>query len=230
MPSTRVCTACGETGHMKTNKRCPKYSEKDTSKPDIGRILKKKNRTNAEQQIVIEYAREHRKVALDHRKAQMELREKWGEEAGGRLDGFSQELSQVILMLICNHRLGDMTCRKPESGDLISDIYESIECKCKTSATNAPGSCGGKQHWHTLAYLNATRCSEDKYSAWILRIKDTDPRWDQFKRAEKNRGVDLVRPRLDWKKIEEVFKDDIQLIYEGSFEGIFADLTPQTVA
>ena len=214
---------------MRTNKRCPKYVQKDTSKPDIGRILKKKNRTNAEQQIVIEYARDLRKLALDHRKAQMELREKWGNYVG-RLDGFSQELSQVILMLIYNHKLGDMTCRKAESGDLISDIYGLIECKCKTCTNNAPGSCGGKQHWDTLAYLNATEFSENKYSAWMLRMKDTDPRWDQFKRAEKNKGVDLVRPRLDWKKIEEVFKDDIEPIYEGSFEGIFSDFTPQTAS
>lgn len=229
MPSTRVCSACGETGHVKTNKGCPKYTEKDTSTPDIGRILKKKNRTNAEQQIVIEYTRDLLKLALDHRKAQMGLKGKWG-DCVGRLDGFSQELSQATLMLIFNHRLDDMTCRKAEPGDLVSDIYKSTECKCKTCANNAPGSCGGKQHWDTLAYLNASGFSENKYSAWILRIKDTDPRWDQFKRAEKNKGVDLVRPRLDWKKIEEVFKDDIEPIYEGSFEGIFSDFTPQTVA
>jgi hypothetical protein len=187
---------------------------------DIKTILMKTNRNTDEQRLAEEYCRDHHKNYIANRKNQLELVKKYG-KAGGRLDGLCQELSETLIMLVYNNVLGDKTCRKAETGDLLSDIDGRSECKSITTRTQAPGSCGGEQHWDTLVKLDATGILEDRIKVWRLRIKDTDERWDQFKPANKNRDLKLLRPRLVWKKIEEKFKDQIDIIYEGTFEGIF---------
>jgi hypothetical protein len=188
---------------------------------NIEAILKKRDKGAEDLVIVRKYLSHHLTAAINHRNAQVELIKTWGKKCGGRLDGLSQELSETLIMAIYNCRLGDASCRMAESGDLESDRDGHIECKCKSCVNNAPGSCGGEQHWDTLVHLDATGILEDKYKAWRIRIKDTDVRWDVFKPANKNKDLKLIRPRLNWKKIQEVFKDSIEIIYEGSFEGIF---------
>ena len=186
----------------------------------IKAILMKKNRNTDEQRLVEEYCRDLHANFTVNRKNQLELVKKYG-KAGGRIDGLSQELSESICMIIYNNRLNDNTCRKAETGDNHSDIDGRIEVKSKSTSTEAPGSCGSDQHWDTLNKLDVSGILEDRILLWRLRIKDTDERWDQFKPANKNRELKLVRPRLNWKKIEEEFKDEIQIIYDGTFEGIF---------
>jgi hypothetical protein len=210
------CDECEVTGHKSNNKMCTKHPE------HIDYLLRKKDRSQSEQLIVIEFAKDHIQDALILRKMQIKRKEKWGKN-GGRLDGLSQEASQVLIMLIYNHKLKDMSCRKPESGDLISEKDGRIECKCKSCQNNAPGSCGGEQHWDTLVFLDATGLLEDKYRVWRLKIKDTDPRWNKYKPANTDKTKKMVRPRLPWDKIEEDFKEDIEVIFEGTFEDIFKD-------
>jgi hypothetical protein len=219
--SPQTCHACGEKGHNKKSKNCSKNPNVDRSKPDYEAILKKKNKSKDELALVKEYVDSHLKVANTLRNMQKGLIQKYGKKCGGRLDGLSQELSETLIMLMYICQLDDPSCRMAESGDLDSDKDGHIECKSKASTNASPGSCGGDQHWDTLVHLDATGISEDKYRAWRLRIKDTDPRWDQFKPANKNKEKKLIRPRLNWKKIQEVFKDDIEIIYDGTFEGIF---------
>jgi hypothetical protein len=187
---------------------------------DIKTILMKTNRNTQEQLVVEQYCRDHYTSFTVNRKNQLELVKKYG-KAGGRIDGLSQELSETMCMIIYNNKLNDKTCRKAETGDIQSDIDGRIEVKSKSTNTDAPGSCGSDQHWDTLNKLDVSGIIEDRIKLWRLRIKDTDERWDQFKPANKNRDLKLVRPRLNWKKIEEEFKDEIQIIYEGTFEGIF---------
>ena len=221
-----TCSACGEIGHTKTNKRCPKNPKVDHTKHDITRILQKKNKTEEELHQVKEYTRGLIKIDADTRRAQIEHGKLYGKTP--RSHGLCQEASQGIMMLAFICVLKDMSCRQPDAGDLISDIYHLIEGKCVTCTNNAPGSCGGEQGWDTLAYLDATDFLNDGYKLWILRVPHTDERWDEFKPANKDKSKKLQRPRLNWKKIFAKFENDFKMIYEGSFDGIFTSpVTPQ---
>ena len=204
---------------MSTNKRCTKHPK---FKVNIGFLLRKKDRSPSEQEEVRKYATDQLVCFKTSLASQIELRNKWGTESC-RLQGLSQELSEVMIMLVYNLILKDRTCRKREKcGDLISEHDGVIECKSKNSTNKAPGSCGGTQRWDTLVLLKKLK-EEDKYCVWRLKIKSEDEKWNVFKIANKDKTKKLVRPRLEWDTIEEHFKAEIETIFEGTFEDILKD-------
>jgi hypothetical protein len=214
----RQCSACGEEGHTRKSKDCPNNPNVDHTKPDITRILKKRDKSEDDLLTIKNYTRGLIKIDADTRRAQIEHGELYGKIP--RSHGLCQEGSQGIMMLAFNYVLNDPSCRQPDAGDLISDMYGLIEGKCVTSTNNAPGSCGGEQGWNTLCHLKANILN-DHYKISILRIKHTDERWDEFKPANKDKSKKKERPRLNWKKIFAKFNDNFEHIYEGTFEGIF---------
>lgn len=218
-PAKKInCTACGQEGHNKKSKDCPNNPNVDHTKLDITRILKKPNKSKEELNHVKECTRSLIQIDADTRRAQLDHGKSYGKTP--RSHGLCQEASQGIMMMVFIHILEDSSCRQPDAGDLISDDYGRIEGKCVTSTNNAPGSCGGEQGWDTLCHLKAD-ILKDHYRLSILRIKDTDDRWDEFKPANKDKSKKKERPRLNWEKIFAKFKDNIEVIYEGTFEGIF---------
>jgi hypothetical protein len=220
-----TCGNCGGKGHNKKSKSCPENPNVDHSRVNITPILKKKERSEEEGQLIKEYVSDLIEGDKSTRKRQLEIGAKYGKTP--RSYGLCQEASQGLVMLLYNHKLNDKTCRQPDSGDLISDIDGKIECKCKTSKNKAPGSCGGEQGWNTLIYVDGSGFQEDKYKVLKLPVPNTDNRWDQFKPANKDKSKKKERPRLNWDKIFAVFVDDFKVIYEGSFEDIFKDAQAQ---
>jgi len=219
-----TCGGCGEKGHNRMSKACLKNPKVDRSKANVTEILMKKDKSADE----LNYLRKYFTAVVEADKAARERQVKIGEEFGKtpRSHGLSQEASQGIVMSTYHYQLNDMTCRQPKSGDLISDIDGKVECKAITCTNDAPGSCGSTQGWETMILLDATGFLEDRYRVMRLCIPDTDKRWDEFKRAKKNKDNKLVRPRLNWKKILAKFGDEFKVIYEGSFEGIFVKGEP----
>jgi hypothetical protein len=213
------CGACGEEGHIKTSKKCPKHEYNTNPHPNIDRLLKKSNLTEEECLLARAYYKELIDEDVGHRKHQLEIGKKYGKTP--RSQGMCQEASQGIIRQVFNNVLKDKTCRNPDSGDLVSDTKGKIECKVKTCKNNAPGSCGGKQGWDTFVFGDFSKYLEDRYKIMMIQIPDTDPKWDQFKPANKDISKKLIRPRLNWNEVLLAFKDDIEVIYEGSFDGIF---------
>jgi hypothetical protein len=138
-----------------------------------------------------------------------------------RLPGLSEVVSEnIIKFCLINNNI---MCKNANTGDLITNNQEKIECKCFTSS--GPISFGPTEKWDKIVFLNAKQWFNNKFTIILIDLKNTVDVWENIKMNKKETFKDQTskgrRPRITWdaldKQIESKYKS---IIFEGSLDDI----------
>jgi hypothetical protein len=141
-----------------------------------------------------------------------------------------EDISENIIKFVIRNKVGvpsDWAKMVGRRGDLWSEVEHVQECKWITS--EGPCSFGPTKDWDVIYFGDAREWLSDrlrvyrvalkpKSSFWsMLRMSSTETFWDQCAQGR--------RPHISWEALHPQLGDQCQLVYEGTFEGIFSNGT-----
>lgn len=140
-----------------------------------------------------------------------------------RLPAIPEDISENIVKFIIHNHNDDRTCTWNCKGDLLSTKEGKQECKCFTS--DGPISFTPSSEWGIIYFLDARKWSSDKYTLYRVALLRTSDEWKNI-RVKKTQTFHEQcqqgrRPRITWKSLYPQIAEHCQMVYEGTFDGIF---------
>jgi hypothetical protein len=159
-----------------------------------------------------------------------------------RLPNMPEDISEnIVKFVIRNHRNVDCSwakMMKGKNGDLWSTVENVQECKCFTSS--GPSSFGPNKTWDVLYFLDAREWIDDRYVVYRTELNPSHPVWKGLKlsgkQSKRKSGGETfgdqcergARPHIGWESLYPQIKDHCEVVYTGSFEGIFTKPTSRS--
>ena len=139
-----------------------------------------------------------------------------------RLPSIPEDISENIIKFII-HKHGDKSSSWSCKGDLISKTEGIQECKCFTST--GPLSFTPVSEWDVIYFLDAREWLSDKLILYKCTLKRSSDKWKSLKvnarQTFEDQCLQRRRPRLSWNLLYSQLKDNIEKIFEGTFDDIF---------
>jgi hypothetical protein len=140
-----------------------------------------------------------------------------------RLDPIPSDISENLIKYIIINILNDNTCYWSKTGDLHSNKYNKIECKCFTS--DGPISFSPTPKWNVLFCLDMRKWIENKIILYKINVESNSDLWNSIIINKKETFNDQIiqkrRPRICWNNLYKQIKDFTDISYNGTFEDIF---------
>lgn len=158
-------------------------------------------------------------------RSRLEMKERT--QADIRCPNTPEDISENIIKFVIRNKVGvpsDWAKMVGRPGDLWSEVERVQECKWITS--EGPCSFGPNKDWDVIYFGDAREWLSDylcvyrvalkpKSSFWsMLRMSSTETFWDQCSQGR--------RPHIGWERLKYQLGDQCQVVYRGSFEGIFS--------
>lgn len=138
-----------------------------------------------------------------------------------RTPNFPEQISENIIKFIIQKQF-DKNITWICKGDLKSDIYGKIECKCFSSS--GPTSFGPTENWNIIFFLDMTEWLKNKIVLYKVNLQNTSKEWKNIKVNKKEtfeqQCVNKRRPRINWKNLYPQIKDYCEIIFTGKLEDI----------
>jgi hypothetical protein len=139
-----------------------------------------------------------------------------------RLPNFPEDVSENIVKFIIKKIYNYCPSWDTKSGDLCYD-GKQLEVKCFSSY--GPSSFGPTEKWNELYFLDGTDFLNSKFKCFKINLANDDKNWKEIKINSTETFEDQCkqkrRPRIGFNQIKKQLKDDVELIYSGSFDDIF---------
>lgn len=207
-----VCSHCHREGH--TNSKKKPCTQEPLASPDP---------------VTPEILRTRYNRLREFEMAEIKDDENFGYKT--RRNGLPDHISENIIKFVIHNNLNDSSCTWGcKVGDLYSDKSKIIECKSLTS--DGPTSFGPKQKWNVIYFLDAREWLDDKLVIWQCSLPNTDDVWKNIEvkkgQTKAEQGDAGRRPRINWDSLYSQISEHCNIVYEGTFEGIF--IKPSTKA
>lgn len=227
--SRRKCSLCRQIGH--NIRTC--LIKKELKEDDIDLISSRMNNVNITETYTFSVLKERfYKIKSDILYEKEFIRKHNIEKQIRRKANMPEDVSENIIKFIIR-KLGDNSCKRKDNriGDLYSDNRGIIECKW---TEKGPMSFGPNEKWDELYILHAPEWyTIDKMTLYKIPLSNSSDKIQkiQINKIKKETYGDQCkqnrRPHINLKEFLEAIKDDVEKVYEGTFDDFFNDPTNQ---
>lgn len=217
-----ICKKCGNSGHNKSNKKCPKYTPPISYLPKELVPLINKNVSDTYTDIVL---KEQYGLHKNYVNGRIQTTKTAGISV--RLPAIPEDVSENIVKFIIKNILNDTTTTwSHKTGDLYSEKEGIQECKCFTSV--GPLSFTPTSNWDVIYFLDAKNWLNDRYVLYKVTLKRTSPEWQSIKMNKTQTFEDQTkqgrRPRIGWDLLFPQISSHCIKVFDGTFEDIFTPI------
>ena len=108
-------------------------------------------------------------------------------------------------------------------GDLMINNLK-LEVKGSLDLNNGPISFGPNENWNFIYFLDGYDTLNLNYKVYEIKHKNKSELWKSLKinkdETYENQCIQKRRPRINFNKIQEHFKDECKLIFNGNFKDL----------
>jgi hypothetical protein len=105
-------------------------------------------------------------------------------------------------------------------------MVSKIQVKCFSS--DGASTFGPTTVWNEIYFLDARDlCSENRMICYKLSLSSHSDEWRNIQISNKNTFGNICddgkRPHITWKKLYPQISQKLEVVYDGTFEGIFEE-------
>ena len=140
-----------------------------------------------------------------------------------RHSNFPSHISENLVKFAFFKKYNMMPSWDMKPGDLMINNLK-LEVKGSLDLNNGPISFGPNENWNFIYFLDGYDTLNLNYKVYEIKHKNKSELWKSLKinkdETYENQCIQKRRPRINFNKIQEHFKDECKLIFNGNFKDL----------